>query len=282
MGRWIGLGMLLVSGLVGAQGRKPVEREPARVFPPAWYAAARAGTSMPTPVTGLPVTATFVVANYEGVRHPIGLSPIEEGRGDWRETRYTFARDKAGRVRLEREGAYHPDIPETNMQHEATEVMVLDPVSRCTFRWWVGELASHTASVTCMQKNVEFEAAVPWDEANRAEQAYRVMHSEAKFVDESMGEKKMFGLVEAEGYRRFEVRTSEAGEESKSYCGQRWYAPALKDLVMSTTPKLGTRYPQERTDFVATVTSLAEPAASLFYPPAGWGIAVAKGPGRQR
>ncbi len=277
MGRWMGLGVLLLCGLAGAQGRKPFEREPARVFLPAWYAAARAGTSMPAPVTGLPVAGTFVAANYEGVRDSYGRSPIEEGRGDWREARYTFARDGAGRVRLEREGAYHPDIPETNMQHEATEVTVLDSVSRCVFRWWVGELASRTASVMCMPKDAGFEAVVAWDEENRAERMYRVLHPEAKFVNEPLHEKKMFGLVEGEGYKRFEVRRSDKGEEYKSYCGERWYTPALKDLVMSTTPKIGTRYPQDRTDFKVTITSLAEPAPSLFYPPAGWGIVVAKG-----
>ena len=280
LGRWLGWCLLLGCGLLGAQARKPAERATARVFPQAWYAAALAGTTMPAPVTGLPVAAELTAAEYDGVSDYKGRSPIEEGRGPWHETHSTFVRDSKGRMRLEREGAYHPDIPETNMQHEATEVIVLDPVARCTFRWWVGALASHTVTASCMKKDAEFQAVVPWDEQNRAERVYRMMKPEAKFVNEPLHEKKMFGRVEAEGFRRFEVRKGEKGEEYRSYCGERWYAPALRDLVKSTTPVIGTRVPGDRIDFLATVTSLKEPAALLFYPPAGWAIEVAQVGGR--
>ena len=251
----------------GGDYRPPVER----VFPQAWYDAARAETTMVAPTLGTPLSARLLFTV-----HTLG----KQGAGEPEVTSksYEVWQDSAGRARLVAEPKYNRSIPETNLQMtEPGYVYVFDPVARCVFSW--REDGAKHAYVSCMQTGKAFTVPDAWDMKNADEQAWRKLHPDAQSSNEPMGTKKMFGIVEGEGYRHYETAKDYRGKPQKMYWGERWYAPSLKALVMSTnyreyTPEGGAHGSKEYQDFEGDVRSLAEPDKGLFYPPIGYSIEV--------
>ena len=240
-----------------------------RMFPQAWYDAALAETTMVAPILGSPLSGRLSMTMRSAGRHRAGEPGITYES-------YKFAQDGTGRVRLEREPKYDRSIPETDLQMiEPGYVFVFDPVKRCNFSW--REDAAKRASVSCMQPGKAFAGQDGWDMEDMDEQAWRKLHPDAQSSNEPMGRKKMFGIVEGEGYKHYETAKDYLGKSQKTYWGERWYAPSLKALVMSTNYDQQNEHSSvEYKDYEVNVQSRAEPDAGLFYPPKGYRIEVAK------
>jgi hypothetical protein len=209
--------------------------------------------------------------------------------GDYytRPSAVALMRDASGRERLQWTTAAS-DLQIPGAAGTST-VLVLDPVAGCVFLWLETADAKGVASgkvagearVRCEPKGVTPAAEPAWDALEGWEQAdlKKEPASKPHFVNEPMGgaagAKKAIGGVEANGFRRYEVRTFDKGTRvQKDDFGQRWYAPSLDMVVLATEGEHTNYFDPDPRSFTLTGIRLGEPPAEAFRPPAGAAIEV--------
>lgn len=264
---------LMILGLAVSHGQE-VEKPkvvvdeappPSERFPAAWYSA-QDGQSTTAPVVGSPYTATMLlktVTEFGGDKPAIASKIVTR-----------MMRDSAGRTRTE-EWMEVEGYPNPPLAGKSYQIEVNDTVQHCFFRWTepVEQAKDKVATVNCLSRHLSRQ-----DDGMTAKMSRQVPEiTHDKFTTakvEPLGERQIEGL-KVLGVRQTATDLDSSGNPIREREMEVWWSPELQEIVL--TRSLGKL--QVPTLELKDVKR-GEPAAVLFYPPAGFKIVRGDEPGR--